>query len=72
MSGARLFAMPELRPIRIHAGAVGMEIPDEDLLVSPQHRMLVTEAVAQSLFDTSEAFVMMKDLINGYSIMGDQ
>jgi len=71
MSGVRLFAMPKLRPIRIAGGALGLEQPDTDLLVSPEHRMLVRGAVAQSLFNTSEVLVAAKDLINGTCITVD-
>ena len=46
--------MPRLRPIRIRAGALGVERPDQELLVSPEHRMLVKGDVAQSLFNVPE------------------
>lgn len=71
MSGARLFAMPELRPIRIRAGATGMGIPDFDLLVSPDHRMLLKGDVARALFNTPEVLVRARDLINDRSIVVD-
>ncbi|MEH6738589.1 MAG: Hint domain-containing protein [Sulfitobacter sp.] len=71
MSGARLFAMPRLRPVRIAGGAFGIERPDTDLLVSPEHRMLITGPQAQALFNTSEVLVAAKDLINGKTITVD-
>ncbi len=71
MTGARLHAMPHLRPIRFRAGALGLGRPDEDLLVSPQHRMLVNGAAAQALFNTSEVLVAAEDLINDVSITVD-
>lgn len=71
MSGARLFAMPHLRPVRIRAGALGIERPDEELLVSPEHRMLIKGDVAQALFNTPEVLVSAKDLINGGTVCVD-
>lgn len=71
MTGARLFAMPELRPVRIRAGAFDVERPDQEFLVSPNHRMLVRGAVARSLFNTDEVLVSAKDLINGDTITLD-
>ena len=71
MTGARLYAMPHLRPIRFKANAMGLYRPDEDLLVSPQHRMLVTGAAAQALFNTPEVLVAAEDLINDSTIMVD-
>lgn len=71
MTGARLFAMPRLRPVRILAGALGEDWPDLDLLVSPEHRMVITGDVARSLFNTPEVLVAAKDLVNGTSISVD-
>ena len=71
MSGARLFAMPKLRPVRISAGGLGEGIPDEGLLVSPEHRILLRPDAAQELFNTSEVLVAAKDLINGETVRVD-
>ena len=72
MSGARLFAMPHLRPIRFRHGALGLDRPDDDLLVSPQHRMLVKGHAAQSLFQAHEVLVAAEDLLNDSSICVDR
>ena len=71
MTGARLFAMPRLRPVRLLAGALGGDEPDQDLLVSPEHRMLIKGDIAQSLFNTPEILVAAKDLVNGSSVKVD-
>ncbi len=70
MSGARFFAMPELRPVRFAAGALG-HVPDEELLVSPQHRILIKGDAAQELFNTPEVLVAAKDLVNDTTIRVD-
>lgn len=72
MSGARLYAMPHLRPIRFRANSMGLYRPDEDLLVSPQHRMLVKGAAAQALFNTDEVLVAAEHLTNDLTITVDQ
>lgn len=71
MTGARLFAMPRLRPIRFRAGALGIEMPDDELIVSPEHRMVVHGEVAQALFNTDEVLVQARDLINGRTVTVD-
>lgn len=71
MTGARLFAMPELRPIRIRSGAFGVERPEHEFLVSPNHRMLIRGAVARDLFNTPEVLVAAKDLVNGSTVTID-
>ena len=71
MTGARMFVMPELRPIRFRPGALGIERPDQELLVSPEHRMLIRGSVARSLFNTPEVLVPARDLVNGSTISVD-
>jgi len=71
MSGARLYAMPHLRPIRFRNGALGIGRPDEDLLVSPQHRMLVKGQAAQALFNTPEVLMAAETLVNDLSVTVD-
>lgn len=71
MSGARLFAMPHLRPVRFRAGALGLGRPDAELLVSPQHRMLLRGRAALSLFNTPEVLVAAEDLVDGRAIAVD-
>lgn len=71
MSGARLYAMPHLRPIRFKAGALGIDRPDADLLVSPQHRMLLRGPAANTLFNADEVLVKAEDLLNDSSICVD-
>ena len=71
MTGVRMFAMPHLRPVRIKTGALGVERPDEELLVSPSHRMLIQGPEAMALFNTPEILMAAKDLINGTTITVD-
>lgn len=71
MSGARLYAMPHLRPIRFKSGALGLDRPDEDLLVSPQHRMLIQGPSSRALFNADEVLVKAEDLLNDSTICVD-
>ncbi len=72
MSGARLCAMPYLRPIRIREGALGGDRPTGDLIVSPQHRVLIRGGAAELLFSTPEVLVAAEDLVNDTSIVVDR
>lgn len=71
LTGARLHAMPDLRPIRFRTGALGHGRPDADLLVSPRHRMLVTGDATRALFNAPEVLVAARDLLNGASVSLD-
>jgi len=68
MSGARMFVMPRLRPVRIRSGALGQERPEGDLLVSPDHQILVDGPAAYDLFNEREVLVAAKHLVNETTI----
>ena len=72
ISGGRLRAMPHLRPVRLSARALAPGAPDADLVVSPDHRVLVCGAVAEALFNTPEVLVAARDLVNDRSIRIDR
>ena len=63
IGAAALALLPQLRPIRIKAGALGEGCPQADLVVSPQHRMLVRSKVALRMFDAGEVLVAAKHLL---------
>ncbi|MBV2359685.1 Hint domain-containing protein [Thalassococcus sp. CAU 1522] len=58
-------ARGNLAPVRIEAGALGAHGP---LMVSPQHRVLVTGALAELLYGAPEVLVAAKHLVNDRSI----
>lgn len=43
-----------LRPIRITAGALGHNLPKRDLLISRQHRMLISSKIAARMFESDK------------------
>jgi len=50
MSKTDLEAHANVRSIRIKAGALGQNMPERDLTVSPQHRILVKSKLARRLY----------------------
>lgn len=52
-----LAANPKLRPVRIEAGALGSGLPERDLLVSRQHRVLIRSKIAVRMFDATEILI---------------
>lgn len=61
-----LAARPDLRPVRIKAGALGPDTPVRDLSLSRQHRVLVRDWRADLLFGSPEgvltpAFTLIND-----------
>lgn len=71
MSGARLYVMPHLRPVRIRGDALGAGHPQGDLLVSPQHRLLLRGRAASALFGTPEVLVRAQDLVDDHQVLID-
>ncbi|EAQ03486.1 type I secretion target repeat protein [Pseudooceanicola batsensis HTCC2597] len=52
-----------LRPVRIEKGALGPNMPDRDLLVSPEHRVMVAGNHVEAVLGTEEGLVSAKDLV---------
>lgn len=63
LSAEEIVANPKLRPIRIKAQALGGGQPHSDLMVSPQHRILIRSRIAQRMFGASEVLVSAKQLV---------
>lgn len=57
VSRAEMQANPNFYPVRIMAGALGAGLPERDMLVSRQHRMLVRSKIAERISGTSEVLV---------------
>ena len=55
-------ARGRLAPVRIKAGTFG---PHRALCVSPQHRILLRDGIAELLFGEAEVLVKAKDLVDG-------
>jgi len=70
---AQILANPNLAPVRIRKGALGAGLPERDLLVSQQHRMFVSNRIAERVLGTREALIGAKQLvaIDGIDIMHD-
>ncbi len=53
---------PEHAPVRIRRGALGNGAPEHDVLVSPNHKMLINSQLTGSLFGEREVLVAAKHL----------
>ncbi|MDP0927580.1 Hint domain-containing protein [Paracoccus onubensis] len=64
---------PKLKPIRIAAGALGNGLPERDLTVSRQHRVLIRSKIAQRMFGAEEILIPAIRLVglDGIEIIGD-
>lgn len=68
LSAGTLAMQPHLKPIMIRAGALGPDMPERDMMVSPQHRMLLTNAELMLHFGESEVLVPAKHLLDGKGV----
>ncbi len=65
---AELLAHPELRPVRLKAGAMGGGLPRRDLDLSPQHRVKLSDDRAELLFGSVNVLVAADHLRNEHNI----
>jgi Ca2+-binding RTX toxin-like protein len=68
MSGKALVANPHLKPILVRAGSLGNGLPERDMLVSPNHRMLVASEKTQLYFEEREVLAAAKHLVGSDGI----
>ncbi|ATI43084.1 hypothetical protein CBW24_14440 [Pacificitalea manganoxidans] len=67
----RMAVTPAIAPIRITAGALGPNMPEQDLSVSPQHRVLLRGARAEMLFGAPEVLVAARHLVDDARVVRD-
>ncbi len=58
-----LLQNPKLYPVRITAGALGKGLPEVDLLVSRQHRILVSSPIVTRMFGVPETLIAAIKLV---------
>ena len=63
LTGHQLSRQPHMRPILIQKGSLGNGLPEHDLLVSPNHRVLVNNDKTALYFEESEVLAAAKHLI---------
>ena len=63
MSALELQASKHLQPIRIQKGSLGNGLPERDLLVSPNHKVLISKPEVGLLFNEPEVLVPAKHLV---------
>ena len=68
MGWRELGAAQHLKPILIRAGALGNGLPERDMLVSPNHRVLVANDRTALYFEESEVLVAAKHLVDNKGI----
>jgi large repetitive protein len=68
MGWAELTANPHLKPVLVRQGSLGNGLPERDMLVSPNHRLLVANDRTSLYFDEHEVLVAAKHLVGGAGI----
>ena len=62
VNAAMTLTHAHLAPVSIRKGALGNDLPERDMMVSPNHKMLVTSDQAVLHFDDNEVLVAAKHL----------
>ena len=61
-------ANPHLKPVLVRRGSLGNDLPERDLMVSPNHRVLVANDRTALQFNDTEVLVAAKHLVGGLSV----
>ncbi|MCF6317252.1 MAG: Hint domain-containing protein [Marinosulfonomonas sp.] len=65
ISASKLHSTASFRPIKIAARSIDKETPAQDLLLSPEHRILLKSPQIELLFGCDEVFTAIKSVANG-------
>jgi len=68
ITGARLYANPHIRPIQIKKDTFGISRPNRDMMVSPQHRIVIDNDIANKIYGSYQVLVPTKSLVNNINI----
>lgn len=68
LSGRDLTLSHHLKPVLIQAGALGHGLPERDMVVSPNHRVLVANDRTALYFEEREVLVAAKHLVNNRGV----
>ncbi len=68
MSAHALLANPHLKPVILRKGALGHDLPERDMMVSPQHRLLVANERTALYFEEHEVLVAAKHLLDNRGV----
>lgn len=68
MTWADLSLNPHLKPVLIRKGSLGNGLPERDMMVSPNHRVLVANDRTALYFDEHEVLVAAKHLVAGKGV----
>lgn len=68
MTAGALLQNPHLKPVVLRKGALGHDLPERDMMVSPQHRMLVANERTALYFEEHEVLVAAKHLLDNHSV----
>nr|WP_309503422.1 Hint domain-containing protein [uncultured Roseovarius sp.] len=62
LAGAEMLQAQHLKPVLIRAGSLGRGLPERDLLVSPNHRVLINNEKSALYFEDREVLAAAKHL----------
>ncbi len=72
LDAGTLEAHPGLRPVRLAKDSIGIGTPARDLLVSPNHRILIDDWRAELLFGSKQVLATASALVDGARVQVDR